>query len=160
MRWTRRGLAIFFMLAAMLATTLGGASAAHNGNNKAPLTGIGMESDATGNAIVNYSKGTESFNGKVTVRNLVPGATYEFYVTGAAAGMAGVLICSDEATNGGTFTCSAQGLGSPGFATAEVREDDGTVVASGTFLRRGNCRDAGQAGSLCESNGARQNSRA
>ncbi len=157
MRTTLRGLGLMLMLAIVLAGSIGSASAAHNGNNKAQLVGVGTETDATGQAIVNYREGTGTFNGTVTVRNLMAGETYEFYVTGAAAGDAGVLICSGEASNSGLFRCSAQALALPGFTTAEVREGDGDVVATGTFLRRGNCRDADQAGSQCESNGTRQN---
>lgn len=157
MRTILRGLGLMLMLVTVLAGTIGSASAAHNGNNKANLAGVGTETDATGTAIVNYREGTSTFNGTVTVRNLIPGETYEFYVTGAAAGTAGVLICSGEASESGLFRCSAQGLALPGFASAEVREDDGDVVATGTFARRGNCRDPQQAGSQCEANHTRGN---
>ena len=51
--------------------------------------------------------------------------------------------------------CSANGLILPGFNAAEIVDDNGDVVASGIFARRGNCRDADQAGSLCEANAAR-----
>ena len=155
MRTFVRGSVSLALLVAVMLVTVLGTSAAHNGNNKANLVGVYPETDATGQAIVNYREGTGTFNGTVTVRNLMPGETYEFYVTGAASGTAGVLICSGEATNGGTFTCSAQGLVLPGFTTAEVREDDGTVVARGAFERRGNCRDPQQAGSQCEAPGRR-----
>jgi hypothetical protein len=43
------------------------ALAAHNGNNKAEITGTG-DPDAGGQAIVNYSEGTGKFNGRITVR--------------------------------------------------------------------------------------------
>ena len=55
------------------------AQAAHNGNNKAEITGIG-DPDAGGQAIVNYSEGTGKFNGRITVRKLDPGETYRFFV--------------------------------------------------------------------------------
>lgn len=142
------------MLAALAVGMASPASAAHNGNNRATLMGVAPEVDASGQAIVNYREGTGTFNGRVTVQNLIPGETYEFYVTGAAAGAAGVLICSGEANAGGVFTCSTQDLRLPGFATTQVREADGEVVATGVFARRGNCRDPQQAGSQCEANDA------
>ena len=124
----------------------GTALAAHNGNNKAELSGVG-----TGTAVVNYSEGQGTFNGTVTVRGLVPNTAYSFFVTGAGAGTAGRLICSGISNSHGTFTCSAQKLALPGFTTAQVRTTiGGTVVASGTFERRGNCRDPEQAGSQCK----------
>ena len=150
-RMTVRGLAAFAVLLALLAGTIGGTSAAHNGNNKAELTGRNSELDATGTVIVNYSEGKGTFNGTVTVMNLEGGMTYSFFVSGAASG-SGVAICSGVANDQGTFTCSEQGLSLPGFTTADVREGTtvgGELVAQGLFARRGNCRDEDQAGSLC-----------
>lgn len=121
-------------------------SAAHNGNNKAELVGTG-DPDATGQAVVNYREGTGTFNGTVTVRNLEPGETYTFMVRGATGE---TFICEDEANSVGTFTCSAQNLTLPGFGSAAVRDSSGNEVATGVFERRGNCRDADQAGSQCK----------
>lgn len=125
----------------------GTALAAHNGNNRAVLTGTG-DADASGTAIVNYSEGKGLFNGTITVDNLVAGATYRFFVRAASG--AEQLICTGTASSAGTFTCAEQKLDLNGFARAVVRDAAGTEVAVGTFERRGNCRDADQAGSLCQ----------
>ena len=132
------------LLALTALAVTGTAVAAHNGNNKAELSGAG---GVTGVAIVNYSEGQGTFNGTVTVEGLAPNTAYSFTVAGAS----GIrTICSGISDSSGTFTCSAQNLTLPGFGTAQVRTSDGTVVASGTFERRGNCRDPEQAGSQCE----------
>ncbi len=125
----------------------GTALAAHNGNNRAVLMGTG-DSDASGIAIVNYSEGQGTFNGNITVDSLVAGATYTFFVRAGSG--AEQLICAGTADVDGTFTCSAQKLTLNGFARAVVRNAAGVEVAIGTFERRGNCRDADQAGSQCE----------
>ena len=139
------------MTTAMLGIALfaGTAFGAHNGNNRAELTGTG-DPNATGVAIVNYSEGTGTFNGNITVSNLTPGETYTFLVRSPIAPFAERVICSGTADADGTFTCSAQGLRLSGFNKAVVRDASGTEVAVGTFARRGNCRDADQAGSQCE----------
>ncbi len=124
----------------------GTAFGAHNGNNRAELSGTG-DADASGVAIVNYSEGRGTFNGNITVSDLEPGETYTFLVRGAGGEQ---VICSGEASASGTFTCSAQKLTLAGFTTAVVRDSAGVEVASGVFARRGNCRDPEQAGSLCE----------
>ncbi|MDQ3644787.1 MAG: hypothetical protein M3356_04670 [Actinomycetota bacterium] len=125
------------------------ALAAHNGNNKAEITGTG-DPDAAGQAVVNYSEGTGLFNGRITVRNLEPGETYRFFVRGAGGER---LVCEGEANRQGVFTCNAQQIALPGFTQAVVRDSAGTEVASGVFARRGNCRDPEQAGSLCKAPG-------
>ncbi|MEO5634358.1 hypothetical protein [Gaiella sp.] len=141
---SRTSLVALLSLAALAVT--GTALAAHNGNNKAELSGVG-----TGTAVVNYSEGQGTFNGTVAVSGLAANTDYSFYVTGAGAGAAGRLICSGVSTNSGAFACSEQKLPLPGFTTAQVRTTiGGTVVASGTFERRGNCRDPEQAGSQCK----------
>lgn len=125
------------------------ASAAHFGNNKAALVGDGV----TGTAIVNYSEGTGTFNGSARVSGLEEG-TYTFQVV-SPNGMTATPICTFTADGNGTDGCSANGLTLGGFATAEIVDDtNNTVVASGTFERRGNCRDADQAGSQCKANDA------
>jgi hypothetical protein len=144
LKTSRRYLVALLSLTALAVT--GTALAAHNGNNKAELSGAG-----TGPAVVNYSKGNGRFNGTVTVSGLMANTGYSFYVTGAGAGAAGRLICSGTSDSSGTFTCSAQKLTLPGFTTAQVRTTTGgTVFASGMFERRGNCRDPEQAGSQCK----------
>ena len=137
------------LLSLVVLAVAGTASAAHNGNNKAEL-GVGS---VTGTAIVNYSEGQGTFNGTISVQGLVPNTSYLFYVTGAGAGTIGRLICSGISSSSGTFTCSEQKLALPGFTTAQVRTSGGTVVASGTFDRRGNCRDPEQMGSQCKAPG-------
>lgn len=120
---------------------------AHNGNNKAELTDA-----ATGTAIVNYSEGTGTFSGTVNTDGLDAG-TYTFQVS--LNGTNTTEICEFTVSEDGTREgCSATGLELPGFNRAEIAAEDGTIVASGTFARRGNCRDADQAGSQCEANAA------
>ena len=126
----------------------GTALGAHNGNNRAVVTGTG-DADATGIAIVNYSEGQGTFNGNITVDNLVAGAAYTFLVR-SPNGVSEQVICSGTADSDRTFTCAAQKLALNGFARAVVRDAAGVEVAVGTFERRGNCRDADQAGSQCE----------
>ena len=154
MRSTLRGLGLMLMLAIVLAGSIGSASAAHNGNNKATLTGAG---GVTGTAIVNYSEGTGTFNGSTTVRNLEPNTFYTFSVRLGVNEATDQLICSGTSNDQGLFRCSDQGLTLNGFSTAVIEDGAGNDVATGTFLRRGNCRDADQAGSQCESNDTRQN---
>lgn len=137
------------LLLTLLAGTVGMASAAHNGNNSAVITGTG-DPDATGKAIVNYREGTGTFNGTITVDNLTPGETYSFFVRGATGE---TLICTDTADAEGTFTCSEQNLTLPGFGMAVVRDSAGVEVATGTFERRGNCRDPQQGGTQCAAPG-------
>ena len=145
----RRGLTAFFLATMMVLAFAGVAGAAHNGNNKAALTGTG-DPDATGQAIVNYREGTGTFNGTITVSNLTPGEMYTFLVR---RGAVETVVCSGTANSSGVFTCSAQDLALPGFVMAVVRDSAGIEVATGTFARRGNCRDADQAGSQCAAPG-------
>lgn len=126
--------------------------AAHNGNNRAEITGT-ADADASGRAIVNYSEGRGDFNGSITVANLVPGETYRFFVKAGGVAGAETLICRGMANSQGSFTCSAQHLKLGGFVTAVVRDSAEAEVAVGTFDRRGNCRDPGQGGSLCAAPG-------
>lgn len=147
---TRRIVVFMLMTLAAVSLVAGPAWAAHNGNNQADLTGAG---GVVGNAIVNYSEGQGTFNGTTSVRNL-PDGVYTYTVT--LNGSNPQLICSFTATNG-TGGCSEQDIPLAGFNRAEIRQG-GLVVAMGTFERRGNCRDAGQAGSQCEANGPRSGS--
>ena len=146
----RRFVAAGALSLAVLASLVGPASAAHNGNNRAEITGS-ADADATGQAIVNYSEGRGDFNANITVSNLTPGATYSFFVRSAAG--VETLICTGVADSQGVFTCNAQHLTLGGFGRAVVRDSAGVMVASGAFDRRGNCRDPEQAGSLCEASG-------
>lgn len=139
------------LLAAFAALAVGAptANAAHNGNNSAELSAK-ADPDASGKAIVNYSEGRGDFNATITVRNLVPNATYSFFVRRMGVEQ---LICTDVADSQGTFTCQAQHLKLNGFVMAVVRSSAGVEVASGTFERRGNCRDPEQAMSQCAAPG-------
>ena len=155
MRLFRHGLVAFVMVVVLVMGVTPTASAAHNGNNKAVIAGT-TDIDATGKAVVNYSEGQGTFNGTITVRNLIAGATYTFQVSGTAASTPGVNVCTGVANSQGTFTCGFQSTALPGFATAEVEDVNGNVVATGTFDRGGNCRDADQAGSQCDAPGRHQ----
>lgn len=150
MRTLLRSLGGLALLLTLLVGTVDSASAAHFGNNKATLVGMGTEADASGQAIVNYSKGTQTFNGRISVTNLVPGETYRFLVRSAAGEQ---LICEGVATDRGTFMCNAQGLTLETFAVAVVRDSAGMEVASAPFDRRGNCRVPNQALSQCDAPG-------
>ncbi|MDQ3380098.1 MAG: hypothetical protein M3546_07220 [Actinomycetota bacterium] len=146
-----RVIAVAAAFAALLVLA-GAALAAHNGNNRAELVGVGAEADASGVAIVNYSEGQGDFNGNVTVSGLMPNTVYSFYVVSPAGVTIAPFVCTGTSDAAGVFTCSAQHRVLPGFATAQIRlgtAATGTVVASGTFERRGNCRDPEQGGSQC-----------
>ncbi len=123
------------------------AMAAHNGNNKAALSGA---SGGTGDAIVNYSEGTSTFSSSVNTSGLEDGV-YEFTVS--LNGGRVQTICSFVVDGSSREGCSNQGQALNGFNMAEIRQA-GVVVISGTFARRGNCRDADQGGSQCEANSA------
>jgi hypothetical protein len=136
--------------AAALAVAAAPAHAAHNGNNKAPLRGDGV----TGTAILNYSEGTGTFSGTANVLGLVEGEDYSYVVN--LNGGNEQTICTFTA-GAGSSGCSANGLTLPGFNRAEIEDSAGNAVASGTFERRGNCRDPQQGGSQCEANDTRRN---
>lgn len=138
------GAFILMMVGAMASPAL----AAHNGNNKAALSG---PTGATGDAIVNYSEGTGTFSSTVNVSGLAPGS-YTFTVS--LNGNNVQIICGFVVDGSGRSGCSDQDRALAGFNRAEIRDASGAVVASGDFARRGNCRDADQAGSQCEANDA------
>ena len=137
---------------AVVLVTAGGATAAHNGNNRAEL-GPGSDTDAAGVAIVNYSEGKGDFNGNVTVSHLEPGGTYTFVVRLGTSELTDQTICSGTADELGTFGCTAQHRVLSGFNTAVVEDSLGNDVSRGAFARRGNCRDPEQGGSLCDAPG-------
>lgn len=116
-----------------------GPNFAHESNNQARLSGMQNGNAITGNAIINYVAGRDGWQSTVTLQgDLAPG-TYTFFATGGP----GVLqeVCSftvDE--KGGRQGCSAD-TDLIGFASAEVQYQDGTVVASGIFERRGGKRE-------------------
>ena len=122
---------------ALLLTALP-AQAAHESNNKAELTGVGT----TGTAIVNYIEGrtTQQWTGNVRVRGLAVG-DYS-YVLVSPTGADAATVCTFTAAANGSAGCSNSSFDTGGFATAQVRNEAGAVVASGTFERRGGQRAA------------------
>lgn len=138
------------LLAAVLGVLLAlPAAAAHNGSNKAELAGDG----GTGTSVVNYSKGHDTFNASARVLGLDEG-TYTFRLR-SPDGQTAFDVCELESTGSGSATCSEVHRDFGGFATGEIVDDEGTVVAEGTYARRGNCRDPEQAGSQCEAQAPR-----
>jgi hypothetical protein len=110
------------------------AQAAHESNNKAELAGA-----ATGTALVNYVAGRESeqWSANARVQGLEPG-TYTYTVNGPA----GIQqICTFTADGRGSDGCSVSSIDLGGFATAQIRDAAGAVVAEGTFERRGGNRN-------------------
>lgn len=117
----------------------GGPNFAHESNNQATLSGTQDGNAITGNAIINYVAGREGWQSTVNLQGDLAAGTYTFFATGGP----GVLqaICSFTVDgSGGRQGCSAN-TDLIGFTGAEVREADGTVVASGTFARRGGNRE-------------------
>lgn len=117
----------------------GGPSFAHESNNQAGLSGTQNGNAITGNAIINYVAGRDGWQSTVTLQgDLAPG-TYTLFAIGGPGGVQPVCSFTVDGS-GGRQGCSADtDLG--GFRFAEVRYQDGTVVARGTFERRGGQRD-------------------
>jgi hypothetical protein len=114
------------------------AQAAHEANNKAQLSG-----DASGTAIVNYIEGRDSqqWTANARVQGLEPG-TYSYVLIAPKNNGGGEVatVCTFEADGKGSDGCSNSSFDTGGFATAEIQDEDGDVVASGTFERRGGNR--------------------
>jgi hypothetical protein len=114
----------------------------HDHNNRVDLEGDGV----TGSAIVNYSRGGAKGGGNasvwqttVNVSGLSAG-TYTFGVINVEGG-AFVPVCSfTVGDDGGRQGCSTD-AGVPGFGTAQIRDADGNVVASGSREDRGPSRN-------------------
>lgn len=116
----------------------GGPNFAHTANNQANLSGMQNGNGITGNAITNYVAGRDGWQSTVNLQGDLAAGTYTFF----AIGPGGVQpVCSfTVGGRGGRQGCSADtDLG--GFARAEVQYQDGTVVASGIFERRGGNRE-------------------
>ncbi len=116
---------------------------AHESNNQASLTGSQNGNMITGNAIINYVAGREGWRSTVSLQGDLAEGTYTFFAVLVSEGNEPVLqaICSftiDE--NGGRQGCSAD-TDLAGFNRAEVQDEDGNVVASGVFERRGGTRE-------------------
>lgn len=110
-------------------------SFAHESNNGAELVGDGVRGSATVNFVRGAGDGP-NWRSTAHLRGLDPGS-YDFYFT--LNGANETLVCSFLAGMGGTGGCSGD-TNVPGFNTGEIRTIDGTVVASGTFARRGGNR--------------------
>lgn len=118
-----------------------GPSLAHESNNRATLSGTQDGRTITGSAIINYVSGREGWQSTVNLQGDLAAGTYTFFAI-SPNGMTEFAVCSfTVAANGGRQGCSAD-TDVGGFLTAEVRESDGTVVARGTFQRRGGNRPA------------------
>ena len=146
MQTLKSGTVAMLVVLVMLLGLTGTAGASHNGNNKAELAG---EAGISGRAVVNYSKGTGTFGGSISVTGLEPGETYTFRVTHNTNGFV-ASVCEGEANSQGKFSCSFQKMALAGFTDAQVVDEEGNVLGSGIFDRAGNCRDKAQAGSQCK----------
>ncbi len=117
----------------------GGPSFAHESNNRAELSGMQNGNTIRGQAIINYVAGTDGWRSTVNLRGKLAAGTYTFFAI-SPDGLTAMPVCSFTLNGrGGRQGCSADtDLG--GFATAEVRDAAGNVVASGLFDRRGGAR--------------------
>lgn len=120
--------------AALLLTALP-AQAAHESNNKADLSGA-----ASGTAVVNYIEGRDGQQWTATTRlQDLQAGTYSFVLI-APNGTEGVTVCTFSSDGAGSAGCSNSSFDTGGFAGAQIQDEDGDVVASGTFVRRGGRR--------------------
>lgn len=132
----RKSVAPMIMVSLLLGLIFGLVSSAHAdhlSNNRAELSGDGI----SGQAIVNYVKGTQSWSSTVQVQGLEAGE-YSFAVN--RSGEDETIVCTFTADGNGSDGCSDQETDIPGFNTAVILDSDGNVVASGTFERRGGGR--------------------
>ena len=117
--------------------TAGNPSFVHESNNRAELSGSQNGNILGGHVIINFVKGN-GWRSTVNVKGDLAAGTYSLYTTHPTFGEQ--LVCSFTVIG----TDSRQGCSSdtnvPGFAAAEVRDESGTVVASGGFARRGGAR--------------------
>lgn len=126
------------LLASVAALSLAGvAQAAHESNNFTTLTS--SIAGVSGQATVNYVKGTEGWSSTTRILGL-PDGLYTFAVR---LGGAGTLqpVCSFEVEGEGSGGCSDQDAALTGFSQAVIVDFEGNVVASGTFERRGGHRE-------------------
>lgn len=118
---------------ALTATTYAG----HEANNRAELAGA-AGTGVTGQAIVNYVKGTGGWASTVSVMGL-PDGIYTFAVvlnTGRPQ-----PICNFEISGEGRGGCSDNDAVLMGFNQALILDGDDVAVAGGVFVRRGGNRD-------------------
>ena len=128
-----RVFSIFGLLLGFMALTFSVASADHLSNNRAELSGDGV----SGEAIVNYVRGTQSWTSTTTVSGLEAGE-YTFAVN--LNGGAPTIVCTFMADGTGDAGCTDQDADIPGFNTAVILDSNGDVVADGIFERRGGGR--------------------
>lgn len=109
--------------------------AAHESNNKAELTGA-----ASGTAVVNDIEGRDrqQWTANTRLQGLEPG-TYTFVLV-APNGTEGVTVCTFTSDGQGSSGCSNSAFDTGGFASAQIQDEAGDAVASGTFARRGGNR--------------------
>ncbi len=113
---------------------------AHNSNNQASLSGSQNGNAISGNAIINYVAGREGWQSTVNLQGTLAADTYTFYAV-APNGVTLRFVCSFTLDGqGGRQGCSAD-TDLLGFATAQVRDSEGNIVASGMFDRRGGNRE-------------------
>mgnify|MGYP000583818432 FL=1 len=111
------------------------AQGAHESNNRALL--MSEDGPAYGSAIVNYVKGRESWTATVQVHGL-PAGVYWFAVRLNDGELQ--PVCMIEADGDGVARCSNQQFDLGGFNEAVIVDDEGGIVASGIFERRGGKR--------------------
>ena len=147
-----RGATLFALLLGLILGGAGNVYAAHESNNRAALSGAG---GVSGTAHVNYVKGTEGWSSTVSVFGLATG-NYVFAVRLNAGAFQ--TVCAFSADGVGSDGCSDQDSVLGGFNQAVIVADTNgngladageMVVASGTFARRGGCREPDQAGVDC-----------
>lgn len=115
------------------------APAAHMSNNKADLTSD--VSPANGKAIVNYVKGTATWNATVSIQDLPEGIYFLVVRANTEAGTGPFqAVCTLETDGKGGASCSVQDFDLGGFHEALVVDLDGNIILSGLFERRGGNR--------------------
>lgn len=109
----------------------------HESNNRAELAGTQGGEAITGSSIVNFTgNGMNAWRSNVNVKGDLDAGTYSFYVI-SPDGTNRMLVCTFSVP--GRQGCSSD-TNVGGFATAEVEDGSGAVVASGSYARRGGNR--------------------
>lgn len=140
MKGLRRSLAVVGTILSLLVTT-SAVHAGHESNSQAVLkpTAAGP-AGASGKVIVNYVAGTEAWTASAEVDGLAPNTTYNVVLN--LNGGNPQVLCTIQTDATGSGSCSDQRDVLAGFNRVEIIETaTGTVVANGTFVRRGGSRD-------------------